>query len=166
MTTTTAAIIGAGTDGLAMSGEVTAPGVHHQILQRGRLGEAWRRQRWDSLRLLTPEWAGGLPGLALRGPTPHGFMAMPEFAGCLEAFAEHMAAPVEPERDVQRLRPAGRADALATSRRPVRCRSLVLASGAFASGGQLARAIQPSGRRVTLASAHGEPGAGGPRGSV
>jgi len=70
--TTDAIIIGAGQAGLAMSHCLARHGVDHVLLERGRVAERWRSERWDSLRLLTPNWMSRLPGFAYRGDDPEG----------------------------------------------------------------------------------------------
>ena len=57
-----AVIIGAGHAGLAASQRLAAAGVDHVVLERGRIGETWRSQRWDTFALNTPSWANRLPG--------------------------------------------------------------------------------------------------------
>ena len=63
-------IIGGGQAGLAMSYWLTQQRREHVILERGRLGERWRSERWDSFMLQTPNWANDLPGLAYAGDDP------------------------------------------------------------------------------------------------
>ena len=54
-----------------MSRCLAARGIEHVVLERGRVAERWRSERWDSLRLLTPNWMSRLPGLPLRAaPIP------------------------------------------------------------------------------------------------
>ena len=60
----TAIIIGAGQSGLAMSRHLTARSIDHVVLERGEVANSWRAERWDSLRLLTPNWQSRLPGYA------------------------------------------------------------------------------------------------------
>ena len=48
--------------------------IEHVVLERGRVAERWRSERWDSLRLLTPNWMTRLPGFQYDGPDPDGFM--------------------------------------------------------------------------------------------
>ena len=81
MPSTHTLVIGAGQAGLAMSRCLTDAGVDHVVLERGRIAERWRSERWDSLRLLTPNWASRLPGWSYRGPDPDGFMTAAELAG-------------------------------------------------------------------------------------
>ena len=67
MPDTTTVIIGAGHCGLAMSHRLAARSIDHVVLERGQVANSWRTQRWDSLRLLTPNWMTRLPGYAYRG---------------------------------------------------------------------------------------------------
>jgi putative flavoprotein involved in K+ transport len=88
-------IIGGGQAGLAMSRCLAERGIDHVVLERGRVGERWRSERWDSLRLLTPRWQSRLPGWHYRGPDPTGFMTKSEVADYLERYARAYSAPVE-----------------------------------------------------------------------
>ena len=70
MTTIDTVVIGAGHAGLAVSRLLTDAGRDHVVLDRGRVGERWRTERWDSLHLLTPSWMTRLPGWELRRARP------------------------------------------------------------------------------------------------
>ena len=100
-------IIGAGQAGLAMSRCLSDRSVPHVVLERGEVANSWRRERWDSLRLLTPNWQSRLPGFAYRGNDPDGFMSMPEIIGHLDDYAETIAAPVETGTSVLSVRSEG-----------------------------------------------------------
>ena len=76
--TTTAVIVGAGHAGLAMSRCLAERSIDHVVLERGEVANSWRTERWDSLRLLTPNWQSRLPGFRYEGDDPDGFMTMPE----------------------------------------------------------------------------------------
>ena len=67
---TSVVIVGAGPGGLAMSHELARTGVDHVVLERGEVANSWRHERWDSLRLLTPNWMSGLPGFQYDGRRP------------------------------------------------------------------------------------------------
>ena len=67
---TTTVVVGAGHSGLAMSRHLAARSIDHVVLERGGVAHSWRTQRWDSLRLLTPNWMTRLPGFAYRGDDP------------------------------------------------------------------------------------------------
>ena len=94
MSHTDCVVIGAGQAGLAMSRCLTERGVDHVVLERGRVAERWRSERWDSLRLLTPNWQSRLPGFCYDGPDPEGYMTMPEVVGFFERYAASFGAPV------------------------------------------------------------------------
>ena len=64
----TAVVIGAGHAGLAASRFLSDRSIDHVVLERGEVANSWRRERWDSLRLLTPNWQSRLPGLRYEGP--------------------------------------------------------------------------------------------------
>jgi len=101
---TEAVIIGAGQAGLAMSHCLTARGIGHVVLERGRVAERWRSERWDSLRMLTPNWMSRLPGQAYSGTEPDGYMTMPEITGFLASYAAGL--PVRTGETVRSVRRA------------------------------------------------------------
>jgi putative flavoprotein involved in K+ transport len=68
--------------------------IEHVVLERGEVANTWKTERWDSLRLLTPNWLTRLPGLAYDGEDPDGFMAVAELTEFLERYADHIDAPV------------------------------------------------------------------------
>src|SRR3712207_9498289 len=72
MNTVDTVVVGAGHAGLAMSTHLTARGRDHVVLDRGRTGERWRSERWDSMRLLTPNWTLRLAGCDYGGPASRG----------------------------------------------------------------------------------------------
>lgn len=94
MTTLDTVVVGAGHAGLAVSKLLTDAGRDHVVLDRGRIGESWRTQRWDSLHLLTPSWMTRLPGWSYTGPDPDGFLSAGQFTGILDSYAEWFGAPV------------------------------------------------------------------------
>ena len=104
MVLTQVVIIGAGQAGLAVSRLLRATGVEHVVLERGRTGERWLSQRWDSLRLLTPNWMSRLPGWSYRGGDPAGFMPAADVAGYLDAYAQSFDAPVIHDAAVRSVR--------------------------------------------------------------
>lgn len=90
----TTVVIGAGQAGLAMSRCLSDRSIDHVVLERGRVANAWRTERWDALRLLTPSWQTRLPGCAYEGDDPDGFMTMPEVVAFMSGYAQAIGAPV------------------------------------------------------------------------
>jgi putative flavoprotein involved in K+ transport len=88
------AIIGGGQAGLALSYRLTELGRPHVILEQRRVVESWRTKRWDSLRLIAPNWSMVLPGFAYPGDDPDGFMARDEVVQHLVGYARSFDAPV------------------------------------------------------------------------
>ena len=84
-------IIGGGQAGLAMSRCLSDRRIDHVVIERGQVAERWRRERWDSLRLLTPNWMTRLPGFAYAGPDPDGFMHASEVVAFLDRYAAVVA---------------------------------------------------------------------------
>ena len=107
MPATTAVIVGAGHCGLAMSHCLAARSVDHVVLERGQVANSWRTGRWDSLRLLTPNWMSRLPGYAYRGTDPDGYLSAPEVRAMLEDYADTSGAPVLTGTTVTSVRAAG-----------------------------------------------------------
>lgn len=130
MRSATAIIIGAGHSGLAMSWHLTARSIDHVVLERGEVANSWRTERWDSLRLLTPNWQSRLPGHAYAGVDRDGFMTMSEVVDFLQHYAGLSRAPVMQGVRVTRVRRNEEGYELSTSQGAWRCRQLVIASGA------------------------------------
>ncbi len=100
------------------------------MLERGEVANSWRRERWDSLRLLTPNWQSRLPGHHYQGPDPDGYMTMGEVVEFIERFATVSGAPVRTGTNVTSVRRAGDGYQVTTSSGAISCRSVVIASGA------------------------------------
>ena len=129
--TTDVVVIGAGHSGLAISRFLGRRGIEHVILERGEVANSWIRERWDSLKLLTPNWQSRLPGYHYAGPDPDGFMPVREVIEFVKGYAEFTRAPVVTNTAVTSVRPSGYGFDIDTTRGRWRARSVVLASGAF-----------------------------------
>jgi putative flavoprotein involved in K+ transport len=124
-------VIGAGHAGLAMSRVLTQAGHDHVVLDRGRIGERWRTERWDSLHLLTPNWMTRLPGWPYAGPDPDGYLAASALVRTLERYATSFAAPVMSGTTVLAVHRAGLEQYdVATDHGTFRTTNVVVASGA------------------------------------
>jgi putative flavoprotein involved in K+ transport len=91
---TATVVIGGGHAGLAISRALTESDHDHVVLERGRVAERWRSERWDSLRLLTPNWMSRLPSWQYDGDDPDGFMSTAELVEHLQRYAHSFSAPV------------------------------------------------------------------------
>ena len=127
----TTLIIGAGQAGLAMSRCLTQRSIDHVVLERGKVANSWRTERWDSLRLLTPNWQNRLPGYRYQGGKPNGFMTTPEFVQFIQHYAEAISAPVHDGVIVTAVDATENGYRVTTNVGQWQCRSLVIASGAF-----------------------------------
>ena len=123
-------VVGAGHAGLAVSHFLTARGIDHLVLERGEVANSWRRERWDSLRLLTPNWLSRLPGHAYQGTDPDGYMSAGEVADFITDFAKVSRAQVRTGTEVTSVRPAADGYRLATDQGEIQARAVVVASGA------------------------------------
>ncbi|MCW2891803.1 MAG: pyridine nucleotide-disulfide oxidoreductase [Actinomycetia bacterium] len=94
------------------------------------MANSWRRERWDSLRLLTPNWQSRLPGVRYEGTDPDGYMTMGEVTEFIERFAKVSRAPVRTGVNVTSVRRADDGYRVATSDGEIACRTVVIASGA------------------------------------
>ena len=121
------AIVGAGQAGLATSYHLTRLGIPHTVLERGRIGEAWRR-RWDSFCLVTPNWTITLPGAEYLGPDPQGFMPRDDFIAHLEDWARRFGCPVQENVAVHSVR---HGFVLETSNGPVHAKNVVIAASTY-----------------------------------
>ncbi len=108
MTTIDTVVIGAGHAGLAVSRLLTVAGRDHVVLDRGRVGESWRTERWDSLHLLTPSWMTRLPGWPYAGADQDGYLSAGQLVDHLETYATSFGAPVLAGTTVEEVRTSGR----------------------------------------------------------
>jgi putative flavoprotein involved in K+ transport len=122
-------VIGAGQAGLAMSRCLADRGVDHVVLERGRVAERWLTERWDSLRLLTPNWMSRLPSWSYDGPDPDGFMTAGEVAAFFSRYARSSDAPVEEQSAVESLRFDGEEYELRTTGASWTAPRVVIATG-------------------------------------
>jgi putative flavoprotein involved in K+ transport len=115
------------------------------VIERGEVANSWRTERWDSLRLLTPNWQSRLPGYGYEGDDPDGYRTMPEVIGFIDRYARVILAPVETNTTVTSVRATDAGYLVATDQGDWRCRTVVLASGAcnFARIPAVAAAVPP-----------------------
>ena len=132
MLKTTTVVVGAGHTGLAMSRCLADRSIDHVVLERGEVANSWRTQRWDSLRLLTPNWMTRLPGFAYGGEDPDGYLTASETAQLIADYAKDSAAPVRANTTVISVRPVERGYVVQTDQDTWHARTVVSASGGSA----------------------------------
>ena len=127
-------VVGAGTAGLAMSWHLGRRGVDHVVLERGRIGETWRSQRWASFALNTPAWMNRLPGATESVGPRDAFPTGTAWVEHLESYAALARLPVRPGVEVTGLRRETDGTFALEARvsgpgETLRARSVVVASG-------------------------------------
>jgi putative flavoprotein involved in K+ transport len=152
----TTVVIGAGHAGLAMSHCLTARSIDHVILERGEVAHSWKTERWDSLRLLTPNWLSRLPGYVYDGADPDGFRSMPETIAFIESYAAAIAAPIRTHTNVTSIRSMEGGFRVVTDQGEWSCRTVVLANGACNTPlvPPIAEALPPGIRSLTARDYH------------
>ena len=130
MMRTPVVVIGAGQAGLAMSHQLSGRGIDHVVLDRGEVANSWRTERWDSLRLLTPNWMSRLPGHRYEGPDPDGFMSKDETISMLCSYGRGFGAPVRSHVAVESVRVRDCGFHVDTDQGSWSCDAVVAATGA------------------------------------
>jgi len=121
-------IIGAGQAGLALSRLLTEAGRDHVVLERGRVGERWRTERWHSLALLTPNWANRLP-YDDEPEDPDAYLSRAAFVATLQRYAWSFGAPVREGTTVTAVERTGGGFRVRTDPGDWRARHVVVATG-------------------------------------
>jgi putative flavoprotein involved in K+ transport len=126
-------VIGAGQAGLAMSHALRERGCEHLVVERARVAERWRTQRWDSLHFQFPNWSIELPGLAWAGSDPDAFSPKDEVVAFIERYAAHVQAPLRTGIEVLSLKPApdGERHLATTDAGEIVARNVVVATGPY-----------------------------------
>ncbi len=124
-----AVVIGAGSAGLGVSYFLQQRGCAHHVLERGRIGETWRTQRWDSFRLNSTNIRTMLPGDSYDGPDPWGAITHHEFVAYLEGYVDRHRLPVRTGVAVKQLNREDGAYRVTTDRETLLARTIVIATG-------------------------------------
>ena len=122
-------VVGAGQAGLAVSRCLAERGADHLVVERGRVAERWRTARWDSLRLITPNWMSRLPGWSYPGPNPEGYMSAPELASYLQRYAGSGPAPVRESTTVELVETCATGLRVVTDQQTWLARNVIVATG-------------------------------------
>jgi len=127
-------VIGAGQAGLAMSHHLGVLGREHVILERSRVAERWRSQRWDSLMFQFPSWSIELPGRSHSGAHPDGFTHKDEVVRFIEDYGVSINAPIRCGVNVSALRIGSSSNddyEIDTDRGRISARHVVIATGPY-----------------------------------
>src|SRR3954463_2213618 len=104
--------------------------IDHVVLEQGDVAHSWKTQRWDSLRLLTPNWQSRLPGFQYEGGDPDGYRTMSETISFIEKYAQFISAPVRTRSVVTSVRRRDNGYEVVTAQGTWQCHTVVLAAGA------------------------------------
>ena len=104
--------------------------IDHVVLERGEVAHTWRTERWDSLRLLTPNWQSRLPGFSYNGDDPDGYRTVAEVIEFIASYAKAVSAPVLTHTTVTSVRRTETGYLVRSDQGDWLCRAVVVASGA------------------------------------
>src|SRR4029078_9675707 len=125
-------VIGGGQAGLSVSHMLSQAGCLCLVLERARISERWRTERWDGLRFQFPNWSVKLPDFPFRHADPDGFCTSAAIVDFLTAHAAHLAVPIRCGVEVTRLRPQGASGFVAeTSGGLIEAAHVVVATGPY-----------------------------------
>lgn len=126
-------IIGGGQAGLAMSAHLGKQGVSHLVLERNRIAERWRSERWDSLVANGPAWHDRFPDLEFDGIDPDSFAPRDRIVSYFETFAQQINAPIRCGVNVTAVQknPDGTGFRVETSEGVIEAANVVAATGPF-----------------------------------
>ena len=126
-------IVGGGQAGLAMSEQLSKRHLPHLVLERHRIAERWRSERWDGLHANGPAWHDRLSGMLIPGVDPDGFATRDQMVDYFVAYAEHIAVPIRCGVTVTAVRrdAGGTGFHAETSSGPIEADNVVAATGPF-----------------------------------
>src|SRR5688572_10264756 len=126
-------VIGGGQAGLAMSYHLAQRSLEHVVLERARVAERWRSERWDSLCFQSPKWNVRLPGFALEAEDPDAFATRDEIVNFIESYAARIRAPLRSGVAVHLVsqKPDSSRLLLETSAGRIEAKNMVVATGPY-----------------------------------
>lgn len=126
-------VVGGGQAGIAMSEHLTNGGVSHLVLERSRIAERWRSERWDSLVANGPAWHDRFPSMEFAGADPDAFVGKESVADYLVAYGEKFNAPIRTGVEVLNVQrnPDRAGFRIETSQGTVEANNVVAATGPF-----------------------------------
>src|SRR5665213_1719025 len=124
-------IVGGGQAGLTMSHRLKQRGLAHLVLERHRIAERWRSERWDGLRFQFPNWSVRLPDFPFPHADPDGFAASGDIVDYINAYAAFVAPPIRCGVAVTALRRTFGGFVAETSGGPIEAADVVIATGPY-----------------------------------
>jgi putative flavoprotein involved in K+ transport len=124
-------VIGGGQAGLAISYHLKQRGLSHLVLERGRIGERWKSERWDGLKFQFPNWSVRLPDFPFPHEDPDGFADLAAIAGFIDAYAAFVAPPIRCGVNVTKLSRDGAGFVAETSQGKIEAKKVVVATGPY-----------------------------------
>ncbi|MGQ3672446.1 flavin-containing monooxygenase [Xanthobacter sp. TB0136] len=126
-------VIGAGQAGVAMSEHLGKRGLPHLVLERHRIAERWRSERWDSLVANGPAWHDRFPNMTFPGIDGNDFAPRQNIVEYLEAYAKQVDAPIRCGVEVTQVekKADGSGFRVLTSEGEIEARNVVAATGPF-----------------------------------
>jgi putative flavoprotein involved in K+ transport len=124
-------VIGGGQAGLAMSHHLKRRALPHLVLERGRIGERWRSERWDGLTFQFPNWSVRLPDFPFPHDDPDGFAGLGAIVDFIDAYAGFVAPPIRCGVEVTKLSREGADFVAETSDGAIVARNVVVATGPY-----------------------------------
>src|SRR5580704_6184490 len=124
-------VIGGGQAGLAMSHHLKRRGLSHLVLERGRIGERWRSERWDGLKFQFPNWSVRLPDFPFPHDDPDGFADLGAIVDFIDAYADFVAPPIRCGVEVTRLSRNDAGFVAETSDGAISATNVVVATGPY-----------------------------------
>jgi putative flavoprotein involved in K+ transport len=126
-------IVGGGQAGLAMSDMLNRRGMPHLVIERGRIAERWRSERWDGLRFQFPNWSVRLPDCTFPHADPDGFATSGEIIDYIEAYARQIRAPLRCGVEATKLRANEGEEGFvaSTTAGPIKAANVVVATGPY-----------------------------------
>jgi putative flavoprotein involved in K+ transport len=126
-------VIGGGQAGLVMSHRLKQRGLSHLVLERQRIAERWRSERWDGLKFQFPNWSVRLPDFPFPHSDPDAFATTGEIIKFIEDYAEFVAPPIRCGVEVKRLSQRDGAPGFIaeTANGTIEARNVVVATGPY-----------------------------------
>jgi putative flavoprotein involved in K+ transport len=124
-------VVGGGQAGLVMSHRLKQRGLSHLVLERRRIAERWRSERWDGLKFQFPNWSVRLPDFPFPHSDPDGFANTGDIVKFIDDYAAFVAPPIRCGVAVTRLSQRGAGFIAETTDGTIAADNVVVATGPY-----------------------------------